>query len=53
MFLKVVMRKKILIIAMMGIFASIGWSCDKEAEENPGAEYQELHEGDPGWEEFE
>ena len=49
------MRKRILIIALMGILVGTCWSCSKEAEQEQGGgvDYHELHEGDPGWEEFE
>ena len=53
------MRKRILIIALMGILVGTGWSCSKEEENGVGREqvtdtgYREINEGDSGWEEFE
>ena len=53
------MRKNILIIALVGILVGTGWSCSKEEENGAGQEqvtdtgYRVIHEGDPGWEEFE
>lgn len=51
------MRKRILIIALMGILVGMGWSCSKEEENGAGREqvtdtgYREINEGDSGWEE--